>query len=477
MFVRILQQHEVAPALQLIHDTFMLDVAPGIEESGVKEFHEMIEYQHIMQKYATGEYVFFGAFEGLELLGAGAVQNGKHIPLLFVQKRHQRNGVGRALFQEMCRFCVQKYSVIRITVNAMKGSVLPFEKYGMGVQKEEQNSKSLCFTPMEIIIPAAMIPPQPQQKSHAGLIIGIVGGVIALLILLISIGVFSVQRYIRQSYDSSWSYPYDEYDSYEDWDYDYGDPYSGDTTDLSGLEQIPAHEETGITYTVEDKLYDYDAQETKNTVLYFDVSYPELSGLSTEVQSKVNETLKTCAIESVDRLYLNPTQEIKEKVLGEEYPMLASYVTYKVAYQGKEFISVVFEDQSYEGSSEDSRLQIRTVNISLKDGKVYEVKDIVKLDESFLSAWLTGMRSESDSDILSELDQEQMKKALSGDDPEGVYSDSFFVDADGLEIGFSFKYPKGDVNDLGYAWVTAPFTTDELKAHKTDSTFWKEIFK
>ena len=68
-----------------------------------------------------------------------------------------------------------------------------------------------------------------------------------------------------------------------------------------------------------------------------------------------------------------------------------------------------------------------------------------------------------------------MKKALEGDSKEGVYVANFFLDADGIEIGFDLNYEEGDPNDRGYVWVTAPFTLDELREYASGSTFWNEI--
>ena len=71
--------------------------------------------------------------------------------------------------------------------------------------------------------------------------------------------------------------------------------------------------------------------------------------------------------------------------------------------------------------------------------------------------------------------QAEMKRALEGDSKEGVYVVNFFLDADGIEIGFDLNYEDGDPNDQGYVWVTAPFTLDEIREYASGSGFWKEI--
>lgn len=124
MFVRILEAQEILPALHLVWDVFAADVAPYYEPAGVAEFQKFIKYENVMPGVQKGETVFFGAWEGQELCGVSALnlRQGGHIALLFVRKEWQLRGVGRTLYQEMCRFCVQRLRINRITVNAAPGS-------------------------------------------------------------------------------------------------------------------------------------------------------------------------------------------------------------------------------------------------------------------------------------------------------------------------------------------------------------------
>lgn len=218
--------------------------------------------------------------------------------------------------------------------------------------------------------------------------------------------------------------------------------------------------------------------DKKTTYVDFEISYPQIEGLKDgAMQEKINEELRICAMETVDRIYENPDPEVKERVLGEEYPVIADYVKYKVTYLTEEYLCVVFEDYSYEGSEEAYYVGLRARNVNLKDGTAYEVKDIVDLKDDFVEEWLEGMKSESDSEeILSELDGTQMRKALSGEDTkDGTYLPVFFADKEGVEIGFSFHYDKNDEDDLGYGWVTAPFDEEEIGEFQSENPFWDLI--
>ena len=52
---------------------------------------------------------------------------------------------------------------------------------------------------------------------------------------------------------------------------------------------------------------------------------------------KINEMLKDCAMSTVNTLYLDPSDSMKEKMLEESDPFMASLVTYKVSYAGEGF--------------------------------------------------------------------------------------------------------------------------------------------
>ena len=53
----------------------------------------------------------------------------------------------------------------------------------------------------------------------------------------------------------------------------------------------------------------------------------------------------------------------------------------------------------------------------------------------------------------------------------------FFLDRDGIEIGLNFNYPPEDPHDLGYSWVTAPFSYKEIKQYISDKEFWKYFWE
>ena len=74
--------------------------------------------------------------------------------------------------------------------------------------------------------------------------------------------------------------------------------------------------------------------------------------------------------------------------------------------------------------------------------------------------------------FLTELSPKELQKLLSGKEESGIYDVEFFLDRDGIEIGLNFNYPPEDPHDLGYSWVTAPFSYKEIKQYISDKEFW-----
>ncbi len=278
---------------------------------------------------------------------------------------------------------------------------------------------------------------------------------------------------------------FDEYDGedilpgelYNEFGNDSGNS-SGDGSDSSeasgGVADIPEYIGEDLSYSLDEDAYSFTDTEKTSTYITFEIKYPTLTGLKdSKLEETINKALKAVAMDSVDKLYENPTEEVKETVIEADQPVLASMVNYKVTYASDKLLSVVYEDYSYRGTADTLCYNLRTLNISLKDGSIYEVKDIVDLNQDFMDQWLSTMRSETGNDkFLSELSQEELKEALEGDDKDGVYVANFFVDEEGIEIGFDLNYKADDSNDFGYLWVTAPFSFDEIEKFQNDSEFW-----
>ncbi len=152
MEIRKLSRQEVRPALQLIWEVFLQDVAPVYTEEGIEEFRKTTEYETICPMYMNEEITMFGAFEEEELIGTISVKKIGHIFLFYVKSSCQGKGVGKQLFQAVYQHCADDPGISRITVNAAPGAVPKYMRMGMRAAMPEQQVKGMRYVPMEMAV-------------------------------------------------------------------------------------------------------------------------------------------------------------------------------------------------------------------------------------------------------------------------------------------------------------------------------------
>ena len=540
MNIRKIQIQELLPAVHLAAEVFAEDVAPAYTDEGVGRFHEFISYDSFREMFERREVTLFGAFEGVQICGMIAVTNSGHISLFFVRKAFQRHGIGRMLYLAAVAFAAREVHASKITVNAAPQAVEAYEHLGMHKVAEEQEKDGIRFVPMEAELvqnaygqygyhygtgnpgqntysygtgnsthgsysygPGTEQPGKefqgtyrhqiqmPQKRSAVPVIVGVI---IAVILLSVAVGgafLFGSFIYYKAKDDVGITeeQPYgddgDSWDDSDEYDNNANNGNSGsdgqnktDESSVSGIDKIETYQSERLSpaYKVKEETYSFHDSKKASTIIDFNVTYPQLSGLKGKHAEKINKTIKNCAMSTVDEIYTHPDDKIKQKVIEANRPALISYVKCKVTYATSEFISVVFEDTSARGEYSEYQTDLRTVNIRLRDGKVYEVRDIVKLNDAFVENWVQIMQKEtSDSSFLSELTTDELKKALEGNDKTGAYVPNFFVDKDGIEIGFNMGSSSSGKQSAKYAWVTAPYTFDEIKDSIADQTFWQEL--
>lgn len=479
MIIKRLQQGEILDGLHLVWEVFAEELAPAYTPQGVMEFQSFIKLENIMPQVERGEMQFWGAYENTELCGVAAAQNTGHIRLLFVRKKWQRQGIAKMLFSEVYRYCTAERGLMRITVNADVSAAEVYRHLGFRDTAPQQMVNGICFVPMELMAAPGDIRPAGKKNSNKALIIGIC---VFAGILLIALGVLFGNLIIKISKSGQIRHQIEERR-----DDNYG-IFGGETEENpyeevpeeeeQGIEAIPQYTEENLPYTIEEETYTYSSNGSSGEYpMEFDIRYPQIKGLDNEHEEVINAILKECAMSTVNTLYLEPTEEMKEAMLKEDSPFMASQVTYKVSYAGEDFISVVFNDHYFSGNYYAEFVDLRTRNLNLADGTKYETADIVELSDAFMADWKIRMKAEGpNAAVLDGLQLNQFKKILGGEILDNRYYDNFFVDAEGIEIGMTYHY-RGDENGgvIERGWITAPFTMEEIKSYRTDSSFWKLV--
>ncbi len=140
-------QAEKANAMHLVWEVFVEFEAPDYTGEGVKTFRDFVT-----DKNQTDSLEIYGAYETGELAGVIATRNeGSHIALFFVDKRYQRKGVGRKLWEAV----LSDSTAETITVHSSPYAAAIYRKLGFtdtdGEQTEQGYVISPCSTEDDII--------------------------------------------------------------------------------------------------------------------------------------------------------------------------------------------------------------------------------------------------------------------------------------------------------------------------------------
>jgi GNAT superfamily N-acetyltransferase len=142
-------------ALRLVEKVFYEFDAPYYDERGVKSFLHFISFQNMSEMLEKKEILFYGAYEGNEMIRVVALRGDQHLSLLFVRKEHHRKGVAKKLFRLIVAICKERaLKKNMITVNASPYAVEIYKRLGFAKLEEEKIKNGIRYTPMAYMIKA-----------------------------------------------------------------------------------------------------------------------------------------------------------------------------------------------------------------------------------------------------------------------------------------------------------------------------------
>ena len=137
---KIIDDLQISNAINLIWETFLQFEAPEYSAEGIQSFRDFIEDKEIIQ---TAE--FWGAYDNKELKGVIATNdNRKHICCFFVKAQYHRQGIGKKLWEYLCKNSHSK----TITVNSSPYAVSFYHKLSFIDTDIEQLTDGIKYTPM-----------------------------------------------------------------------------------------------------------------------------------------------------------------------------------------------------------------------------------------------------------------------------------------------------------------------------------------
>lgn len=229
---------------------------------------------------------------------------------------------------------------------------------------------------------------------------------------------------------------------------------SGDET---AANQSPSHSAAVTSFEFEEKTYSDGV---------ISIKFPQIKNYSDGVlQEKLNKLISDSAKRDLDTLRGDTTLD--------DYQINGT-----VTYNSTDLISIYFEGySSYEGAAHPSQF-LYTVTIDVNKQKAVRLKDLVKIDESFVKLLESGdIRSmgydmtdeyrSSIQDYISGFGAEYWVQELLNADSSGYITVSYLT-KDALAVSVSVPHVMGD-----HVEVLIPFK--DLKDYKTDHPIWDVI--
>ena len=235
-------------------------------------------------------------------------------------------------------------------------------------------------------------------------------------------------------------------------------------------------------YTVQMKQYAVKYSERYEYDEVITVEYPSLEGLDREVEEQLNTLLYDAAMDRNNYWHFFPDEEVKA-FQEEWFSIYCSDVGCDVTFHSQYLLSVDFYEM-YDTYTPvwEVKYTERTVNANLVTGDIYELGDILIIDDNFMTLWY-GILCELTGEEFSSEDKEIFLGWFLGDDPEMepyyVMRPWFCVEEDGgFVIGLSMD-PKASAG-LSYSTTIedctyyVELTAVDLEPYRReDCSFWK----
>jgi len=147
--VKELEIENLQITLSLVWEVFLEFEAPDYSDEGIQEFKSFIEYESIKAKMQGNQFHIWTCFDDKCLIGVLATRPPCHISLLFVDKQYHRQGIARAMVNQMTEHYKENSNCSEITVNSSPYAAEVYHKLGFEDMDTEQIINGIRFIPMK----------------------------------------------------------------------------------------------------------------------------------------------------------------------------------------------------------------------------------------------------------------------------------------------------------------------------------------
>jgi GNAT superfamily N-acetyltransferase len=152
--IKELGKNEIKQALDLVNRVFSEFVAVDYSEQGNKTFNDylQVKYEEVSNDMQTGHKRIWGYYHDGEIVGVIATRDISHIALMFVDKKHHRQGIAKKLYNVVISEVEKNTDITQLTVNSSPYAVAAYERLGFVKTDLQQEKDGIIYVPMKHII-------------------------------------------------------------------------------------------------------------------------------------------------------------------------------------------------------------------------------------------------------------------------------------------------------------------------------------
>jgi GNAT superfamily N-acetyltransferase len=148
--IRSMRSGEEEKVSQLIAEIFSEHIAPLYSERGRREFGCYTDAD-AMKERGKHNHLHLVAETGApspSVVGMVEIRDYRHVSLLFVDTKYQKQGIGRSLLEKALSAC-RKQGSGEVTVNSSPNSISAYRRFGFCPSGHEKEVKGIRFVPMK----------------------------------------------------------------------------------------------------------------------------------------------------------------------------------------------------------------------------------------------------------------------------------------------------------------------------------------
>lgn len=137
-----------AEAIAALIASFQSELTDDPSGAGAEQYLSSVSVLAEREYLASERYQYLVAYSDSQLAGVIAIRDGSHLFHLFVEHSHQRQGIGRRLWEQALRQLCAPGSDGGFTVNSSLSAVPVYQAFGFIPAGSIQRMHGISFLPM-----------------------------------------------------------------------------------------------------------------------------------------------------------------------------------------------------------------------------------------------------------------------------------------------------------------------------------------